>query len=1111
MRQAKSCRKGFTLVEVITVVTITVILAAIAIPLIVHFVQRAEQTARNNTARTLFSSAQSALSQSVLGGGALPAADGAVDVTRLANASEEEKQQNAGKLGYLVLGRNEANPAGNTLYSLLAPFVNDPVALSGAILLEYNTETGNALSLFYSDTVNELGYDGAAGKTRYNVFNRGEEALAKGEVGYFGVDSTGEAQPAPARVGEVEVRIADYDGSAEAALLGNDINGGENYGLLCVECTLPESGASSYSLELIQLGTVVDTLRFTSGDVSAISLSAAFTGYTTRTVGGNACKIVRYLYTRADGRSVVVFVLDYAAAGFSIADNYPNVKNGYLAARFTATAGEASSSAVTPNAAHAFFAEERTVAAGGTATYTLTSPRHLNNVRLAADAHFRQTRDISVRDYTRKNGAGGSRLAFLPIESFSGSYTGMPEDTPYRIEGLKVSAGSAGLFAQLAASATVSYVTLENAQIAGTANAGGIAGESLGTVSRCTVLPGSTVTAAGSAGGIVGVHNAAGDAKAISACYAAANVSASGENGSAGGIAGVSAGRIHYCEVGTALAQGSGGAPYLAGTPDYGARAAGATADYSTAGIENDLVSVLASGNNGSAGGLAGRVESGGEVRYSVNAARVEAMGTTASAGGLAGQITNTGDNSAAFQAYNAGSVSGGKNAGGLFGYCNAEIKGCYNTGLVNASALVTAFQSFSDTLYSYASGISGTWVGGIVGYGDETAKVLRCYSAQYVGGSGHGAFGMMKGLVASCSYLKTTHNQKEDYLTSETAAGGEPKTAGLNVCASAALRGLSADGLSAGTLREGAYGRFGVGPYGYTLPFISIDNASCTLGNDFHRTPYHKPIEEYAAVTLTSSGEPIDTVFYFITDAVWIIHKNNGGDVRFLTSDKTGANTVSTKDGVYTYGLKQTALEQSDLDARALLYMGYKNRYELENLWNNTNAAGQPSNGEPASLSAGAVVRAYVCDKDYPQTAVPDKDTPYEQVFAWSDTIKKPMQSSGGKITFEPDTDAALSSNTAKVILTSDLLTGGADTDATFTLYINGVNAGSATYDVQQNHDFALTIGGRTVTFDARSGGGQKRSYDMRFGADFAVGETVQITVSLGGYTETSPVYTLG
>ncbi len=233
-------KKGFTLIEMIIVISIITILMLMAAPSVVRYLGTADQVSRTETAKTIYLAAQNQLTQlRALGhlksayGGEISGkyfetdADGNYTDDLLASDVNENNVYTAltatnypaydSENGQANFVRYLSKPAGidasNPLYQFLKPAIIDEDILEGTILIEYNILTGKVLSVFYSEleTVNEFNYT-AQDNSSSDIFGARAESYNSvansRQQGYFGVDYTGNAPPES----RTEIAIHLYDG-----------------------------------------------------------------------------------------------------------------------------------------------------------------------------------------------------------------------------------------------------------------------------------------------------------------------------------------------------------------------------------------------------------------------------------------------------------------------------------------------------------------------------------------------------------------------------------------------------------------------------------------------------------------------------------------------------------------------------------------------------------------------------------------------------------------------------------------------------------------------------------------------------------------------------------
>lgn len=898
--------RGFTLVEAITVLVIIAIMAAVAIPVAANFIERSEQNARNETARSIFMASQSALTV-LYGNGQTLTPDGTVDLAAIRPALDaKEVAQNNGNIGYLALRMDDSDRDSNALYRLIEPYIHDKIIFNHAILIEYNTLNGNVLSTFYSDRTQNLSYGGA----NYNVLERTVDMLKSHRTGYYGVEGTGRTETVR-EMGDVEVRLADYMGE-EA---GYNINGGSNYGLLTVECMLPESRQEDYFYDITlkpQRG-MEETLRVyekkTEGSISIeeagknLNLDTALQMPFEQTLpDGSSRRLAMYLESRGT-RQVLVLVLDAVYPGMSIHGNFPNIQPGSLVASFTASDGTHSKTA-NFQSCHAYFAGESETA-GGT-VYSVASVRHLNNIRYRAGAVFMQIGDIKVEDYAEKP------ILWTPIEDaasamdpgFKGIYTGVDEAGEYTIYDLSVSGEQAGLFLEISEGARVERVklaytdeyksayaaadeTLQNRYyIHGKKAAGTIAAVNRGEVVRCSVTEGRVAAESGGlSGGVVGQNEkgtvemciaekiavegqraggmAAENSGDILECTVKGAVTAVEKDGVAGGITGENAenGRVKgsFVAADVTAEKAAGGVAGLSrGTLEY--------CEVGTASAEVDgkgtVIGVPYYGANEDQSGYNYKPDGGG-LDNNIFAVRV--TGSEGLAGGIAGEMAK----GSMRYCVNAAAVTAGKGeAGGLAGKVGNGGMGvqlCYNAGDALGARTAGGIAAINDGKIdgNYNTGLVnaksvfntdygyGTYIFEQAPYPDALSGgivgrnnnyLAHSYSAQYVGNVYGGAIGINKGVIEDCAFLNNMHNLTDLCLLDD--GGNKGKVKGVTMMDSKTLRTYDFGGAMWKNERES-----GVGPHEYVYPYFSPNSSECALSRDFHRTPYRSLLQDLAKV----------------------------------------------------------------------------------------------------------------------------------------------------------------------------------------------------------------------------------------------------------------------
>ncbi|MEG1883548.1 MAG: prepilin-type N-terminal cleavage/methylation domain-containing protein [Clostridia bacterium] len=978
--------KGFTMIEIITVLVILVLLAAISIPNVKNYIERSEQSARNNVARTLFLVAQTALTRADSAGKHI-AAPIIADLSCIQPKLNDTELAKQGKLCYLARAQGEQTD-GTVLYGLLEPYMSDKAVLKNAILVEFNRETGKVLSVFYSEKIKTLGYSGG-----YNVSNRDVSSLGKGFVGYYGVDSTGEKINAPIS-DQIDIRLMDY--GVDSVVGG--INRGACYGLLTAECTLPpldqRGFKDRYTLTLEPQNGLVEKIMISDDPTAGAELKLADLLKITSLDNAMQNPIMRAngrrlaVYTeRRLTSDVLVFVLDCvqsagASENLSIRKTFPGIGCGYLYAAFAISDGVDTYTVDAPNSVHALFSAKPDP---DVERYEIKSVRHLNNIRHynLPNTIYQQIQPIQMVNYQ------GTTLNFAPLcnrndrapgvttDGFMGKYVNdtaaSMTDTNAIIDLQITDADNAGLFDTIAQGGSVVGVRLayssdpgRNSAIRGKRFAGGIAAINNGSISDCTVFGGvkSTSPSSGIAGGIAGQNDGN-----IAMCYVASDVSG---GQFAGGIAGTCSGVIAYCEVGTA-ARITNGVRGLFGTnPYYGARMR--TSDWVYApngnpyGSSNNTYIISSTDSGGAAGGIVGNIDTAFQsgIVGCVNAAQVEASSGGAS-GGIAGVIdpilAGSAMNEPAVLAtsYNAGAVYGSGAVGGAVGLLqNGRIQTCYNTGFINRTidagkdAITIGLRTFWEPGTPRNLGNSINTTGGIVGKGGRNTAIINCYNMQFSGDVYGGAFGVLdqKAVVKNCAFLGNVLNTVQEYHVT----GSKTSIQGLIRASSSDLRNAATKLFVDNTF---SYGKIpGIGSFQYVFPYLNNDkNGFCGLGASFHRTPWNRPIEEYGSVKLMQSSTNSNEV-----TLTFRLLEPGGGTLKLIAAPISGSTTTITipistqmlldlqankqkvlmgtdSNGTpYSFQCAGAAISNSSSDGKNQREMGYAFVYTLTLHWTGSN-----------------------------------------------------------------------------------------------------------------------------------------------------------------------------
>ncbi|MGI6201181.1 MAG: pilus assembly FimT family protein, partial [Christensenellales bacterium] len=530
-------RRGFTLTEVIVVVAILTILLAIAIPSVIGYMTSAEMIRLNQTAKTLYLSAQDALTQAQAGGSLRQINDWSAplpDAAAEAALSEPEYADNRGNIAYLSLSK--ADPHGgdaDDIRQALFGSIGDKPLLENSILVEYNTKTGVVLSLLYSEKAPAFSYDSAL-TDRTNPIVRTEQALRAKRQGYYGVTYTG-ALGSQVELTAPEVMLVNSD---RLYLTWTDVTPAGLTDELTYTVTLYDatSGGELLRIENIPnlvsggLPSMADTETISTEHLPTWAAGAALPDGegTTHRVG------------QLDGR--LALVLDDVHR--SIFEAYPTVPVSEIYASVQPVCPGGDEAVALSNTEHAYF-EAVASPVFGADTVLLANARHLNNLRYGpSDANYRQSADIDWAHpealaspaagavdfqsayFLSRDGAGATRVAG---DTFTGSYDGQnrriagltlaPAQDAYDADPVQVSLTSyLGVFPQIK-NGQVRDLTLDGVQadftapdrevtlaglIAGRAERAELSGVRVTGESRPSTLTASSLGGEAMIGGLVG-------------------------------------------------------------------------------------------------------------------------------------------------------------------------------------------------------------------------------------------------------------------------------------------------------------------------------------------------------------------------------------------------------------------------------------------------------------------------------------------------------------------------------------------------------------------------------------------------------------------------------
>ena len=508
---------GFTLVEIIAVLVILAVLAAITVPSVAAYLQMGYQTNRMSVARTIFLAAQNQLTEKRITGdfgtylvdqdGATPSASQG-DVYSLLNITADNPTfqdiygtgasawSNIGNVHYISMARGAGAP-GDPVFDLLNPVMIDKSVLNGAILIEYNIRTGVVLSAFYSDTAMSDTDVWAYSGTGNNSVAGGRPYLNHDErrQGYYGVGTTGTLEdPLP----ESHVSLHDADG-----LDLPSFNDGPDHAIYNAQ--IPNKNNALYAIITVAKKSLNER----------INISITGTSYNRTVVFANV-KANRnddrvYYIGESGDYEQFIWVIDYVhgdtihtpANSFSALVGNVSTNDPITVTLKILNADDSVKHEFPPsNSQYPYFSQY-----GG---YTVNTARHLYNIRHFPDKQYTQAGNVNMTA-----GGGGGVSNFLPIpkqnatddtSTFKGTYNGMGYTisnlrTNY-LESMKVD--YIGLFAQSSNTSTIRNMVFVNADIIGYRYIGTVVGNANGAIDNVTVSNSKISSRGPYIGGIAG-------------------------------------------------------------------------------------------------------------------------------------------------------------------------------------------------------------------------------------------------------------------------------------------------------------------------------------------------------------------------------------------------------------------------------------------------------------------------------------------------------------------------------------------------------------------------------------------------------------------------------
>ena len=185
-------KKGFTLTELMVVLVIMAIIAAIAVPSFINYWRRAEFRKNEENAKTIYLAAESKLTYY--------RSSGQWDQFQkrlLQEGTEAVLDDNSdlnGRIYTVMLDANtyeQKDDSKDLLLQLIDDYTYDKQILNGAIALEIDSETGEVYSAFYGTKCKGLNYASEDQNGYLTMRDRAYESRRKRLLGYYSAEDTG--------------------------------------------------------------------------------------------------------------------------------------------------------------------------------------------------------------------------------------------------------------------------------------------------------------------------------------------------------------------------------------------------------------------------------------------------------------------------------------------------------------------------------------------------------------------------------------------------------------------------------------------------------------------------------------------------------------------------------------------------------------------------------------------------------------------------------------------------------------------------------------------------------------------------------------------------------